>query len=49
MTEEEEIIVDFCKKWRERLTQIKTPVLTDEQLGQLITLNTTIYFIEEVR
>lgn len=41
--------LEFCQRWRERiLTDRSVERLTDEQMGQLVTLNTIIYFLEHL-
>jgi len=39
-------LLRFLNDWRDRLKKIPVERLTDEQFGQLLTLNTVIYFIE---
>lgn len=48
MSKEEDRVLDFCKNWRMRLLAIPVRVLPEEQFGQLVTLNTIIYYIEEM-
>jgi len=39
-------LLRFLHDWRDRLKKIPIDRLTDEQFGQLLTLNTIIYVIE---
>jgi hypothetical protein len=43
---ESERILKFLTDWRKRLLQTPAEMLTDEEFGQLLTLNTLIYFIQ---
>lgn len=40
-------LLRFLNDWRDRLKQIPVERLTEEQFGQLLTLNTVIFVIEQ--
>jgi hypothetical protein len=41
-----EKLLRFLNDWRERLKKVPVENLTEEQFGQLLTLNTVIAFID---
>lgn len=48
MTAEQERILAFLTRWRDRLLTKKHELRTDEEFGQLICLNTVINYVENM-